>query len=317
MVEEIPLGVKDLRILSELDFNARVSENQLARKTGLSKDIVRHRIKNLEKKGIIKKYFVVLNTPLLGQVSVKVMIKYSKTDKKIETAILSYLERKKEVGWLVETDGAFDLIFIVWVETIFEFEKLYGEFLNKFNEYFFERKMVILTENHACSKQYLDKEKEVKEVFYRGESTRAIDSIDSEIIETLKENARIKTTELAKLIGKTPETVGYRIKSLMKKNVIQAFRAAFDLKKMGYLNYNLLLKLKTTYLLPQIFAFCKEHKNITYFTKYLGEYDMGIDIEIKNPAEFRALLQDIRQKFGESILTYDYAHIYNERKISY
>ena len=311
------LDVKDLRILAELDFNARISENKLAKKIGLSKDTVRYRTKNLEKQGIIKKYFIVPNTPQLGLISVKVMIKYLKTNQEIEETFLSYLQRKKEVGWLVETDGAFDLVFIVWVKTISEFEKFYNEFLDKFNEYFFERKIVILTENHACNKKYLMEEKEVKEVFYKGENVCTVDKSDLEIIEILKENARIGTVELSKLIGLTPETASYRIKRLIKKNTIQAFRAMIDLEKIGYSYYNVLLKLKTTYSIPKIFAFCKEHKNITYFTKYVGEYDMGIDLEVRNPTEFRSLIKEIRQKFGESLLTYDYVHIYKELKISY
>lgn len=317
MATVVPLGAKDVRILSELDFNARISENKLARITALSKDSVRYRVRGLEKKGVIKKYFIVPNTALLGLISIKVMVKFLKTDKKIEETIYSYLQRKKEVGWLAETDGAFDTVFIVWVKDIFEFQKFYDEFLDKFNEYFFERKIVIVTENHACNKKYLAKENEVKEALYSGKPDCIVDDTDLEIIKVLKENARIKTVELSRIVGLTPEAVSYRIKRLKEKNVIQAFRAMIDLEKIGYLYYNVLLKLKTTYSIPKIFGFCREHKNITYYTKYIGEYDIGIDIEVKSPAEFRALVKEIREKFGESLLTYDYALIFNERKISY
>jgi DNA-binding Lrp family transcriptional regulator len=313
----VSLGAKDLRILAELDFNARITDSRLAKVTRLSKDSVRYRIRALEEKGVIKKYFIVPNTPLLGLISIKVMVKYLKTSPETEEAILSYLQAREEVGWLVETDGAFDLVFIVWAKSVFEFEGFYDAFLSKFNDYFFERKMVVLTENHACNKKYLAPSRAVKEVFYRGENLCTVDTTDTKIIGMLKENARAGYVEIGRAVGLTPEAASYRVKRLVKGGIIQAFRAMIDLEKIGLLYYNVLLRLRTTTVLPQIFAFCKEHRNITYFAKYVGEYDIGIDIEVRNPAEFRAVMKEIRQKFGESLLTYDYVRIYRELKISY
>ena len=50
------LAIKDLKILAGLENNSRVSYNKIAKKVGLSKEVVLYRIRNLEKFGIIRKY---------------------------------------------------------------------------------------------------------------------------------------------------------------------------------------------------------------------------------------------------------------------
>ena len=55
------LDLKDKKILKCLEENSRQSHNQIAKKAGLSKESVRYRIKQLEEKGIIQNYKVVVD----------------------------------------------------------------------------------------------------------------------------------------------------------------------------------------------------------------------------------------------------------------
>ncbi|MCX6801759.1 MAG: winged helix-turn-helix transcriptional regulator, partial [Candidatus Diapherotrites archaeon] len=317
MPEIIPLDAKDRRILAELDFNARISDKGLARKLRISRDSARYRVKGLEEKGIIKKYFIVASAPLRGLVSVKVMIKFLQADRKTEEEIFAYLQSIKEVGWIVETDGAFDLIFVAWHRGLFEFERFYGVFLEKFGQAFLRREIAVITEHHVYNRKYLSADSEPKEAFYGGEPSGIIDGTDAKIINALKENSRMRTIEISRLVGLTPEAVRYRLEKLVENRVLLGFRAMIDLEKIGCQYYNVLLKLKSTSVLPSLIGYCKMQKNITYASRYLGEYDLGIDIEVQSPAQFRALMKDIREKFGESLLNYDYVQIYKEWKISY
>jgi len=317
MEEKVKLTAKDWMILSELDFNARISENKLAKKIGLSKVTVRYRQARLERLGVIKRYFIVANAPKRGLISTRVMLKYRKTSKETEEEILSTLQEKKEVGWIIETEGTFNLVFIVWTENVFGFEKFYNRFLDSFSEFFSERKTVIIAEHHVCNKKYLPATDEVKLVSYSGAPESIIDETDKKILELLQENSKAKTIEISKKIGLTPEAIAYRIKKLVENNVILAFRAMIDLDKIGFQYYNILIKLSKTNIIPKLFGFCREHKNVTYFTKYIGEYDIGLDIEVKDAAGFRKIMDELRERFGESMLTYEYANVFNERKISY
>jgi len=78
------LDLKDRKILYYLDINSRQSNSDIAKKVGLSKEVVNYRIKRLEKEGIIKGYYTVLDFYKLGYISVRVYLKLIDTSPKKE-----------------------------------------------------------------------------------------------------------------------------------------------------------------------------------------------------------------------------------------
>ena len=61
MSTEYSLDVKDLRILAELEINARQSNNQIGKKVKLSKEVVKYRIDRLIETGVIVRFHTVIN----------------------------------------------------------------------------------------------------------------------------------------------------------------------------------------------------------------------------------------------------------------
>ena len=57
----INLDKKDFKILLELDKNARQTDSKIAKKIGLSKQVVNYRIKNLIKDELITKFYTLVN----------------------------------------------------------------------------------------------------------------------------------------------------------------------------------------------------------------------------------------------------------------
>ena len=309
---------KDKRVLYELDFNARASLKELGKRLRMSKGNLAYNIKRLEKSGIIKSYYMVPDTTKMGLTSYKMMVKYQNITSRIEERMLSELKKAKEVGWIAKCEGAYDLVFICWVKTPFEFERFLTRFMNSYSQYFYLRDIVILTENHACRKSYLvEEDVDKEEVFYKGEPKNICDETDIAIIDALAKNAKESNVDIAEIIGLTPEAVVYRIKQLRKKGIIATFRPRIDLGKLGYRYYNVMFRLRSTSILPQFFAYMGARKSISYYARYLGNYDVGIDIEIESPEKFRGLIDEIRGKFGEHIINYDYILIYEELKITY
>ena len=56
----------DYRILKELQWNARISNTELAQRVQLSPSPCWNRVRNLEKQGIIEKYVTIFNQAALG-----------------------------------------------------------------------------------------------------------------------------------------------------------------------------------------------------------------------------------------------------------
>lgn len=309
---------KYLEILCALDFHAREPLSVIGKRLRMRKETLAYHIRRLKEDGILKSFYIVPDTTKLGLTSYKVMLKYQNIDLETERKMLVELAAAKEVGWLAKCEGAYDLLIICWVKGAFEFERFFAKFMDTYSQHVYLRDVVIVTENHACRRTYLSqKETEHEKVFYKGEAKDVCDETDLKIIDMLKVDAGITNVVLGEAVGLTPEAVAYRIKQLVKKGVIAAFRPRIDLKNLGYYYYNVTFRLRSTSAIPKIFAYLGNRRNVTYYTRYIGNYDMGIDVEIESPEKFRALLDEFREKFGEQIVNYDYVLIYNELKISY
>jgi DNA-binding Lrp family transcriptional regulator len=115
----------------------------------------------------------------------------------------------------------------------------------------------------------------------------------------------------------TGEAMAHRLKQLQKRNIIQASRPIINTSILGYQYYNILFKLKKFENIEKIFSYFKLQPNIIYFVKYLGNYDIGIDLEVKNSEDLRKILQDIKDKFSEDIESYSSILVYQEHKLSY
>jgi Lrp/AsnC family leucine-responsive transcriptional regulator len=63
---ESKVDLKDLRILRELDLNARASFSTIAKKIGLSKQVVRYRFERLQKIGVLRDFLTFLDTEKIG-----------------------------------------------------------------------------------------------------------------------------------------------------------------------------------------------------------------------------------------------------------
>ena len=314
----INLDLKDRKILEQLEIDSRQSNSKIAKKVGLSKDAVAYRIKNLENKKLVLGYYSVLNITKLGYQSYKLMITLQDTNSKIEEEIISYLKKERLIGWIVSCDGYYNLLMVVWVKNYFEFEEFLKKFLKKYSKFIKERDILILTENHASRKRYLFPKKEnVSDVYYSNEPKMNLDEKDLKIITFLANDARKPLYEIGDSLRLTPEAVSNRIKRLRKDNVIQAFRPIIDTSLLGYQYYNILFRLKKFSNIEKIFSYFRQNPNIIYFVKYIGEFDLGIDLEVENTEKLRQTLQEIKDLFYTDVESYSSVLISKMHKISY
>ncbi len=315
----IKLDLKNKKILEHLDLNSRQSNSQIARKVGLSKDSVGYRIKNLEKNKIILGYYSLLNITKMGYITYKLMLTFQNTTSKIEKDIIGYLKENKNVGWLVSCDGCYNLMIVSWVKNAIIFDTFFKKFLKKYSKYIKERDIIVITENHACRKAYLYNKKrdETQDTYYKGEPEHDLKETDLKIIKFLANNSKIQLYKISKSIKLTAEGIAHRIKQLQKRDIIQAFRPIINTPLLKYQYYNILIRLKKFNNINKIFNFFKQQPNIIYFVKYLGNYDIGIDLEVKDANELRKIIKKIKNIFSEDIESYNSILIYQEHKLSY
>ena len=84
-------------ILYQLELNARQPNSEIAKKVGLSKEVVNYRIKRLENERVIKSYYAIIDLSKLGYINFRVYLKLIDATPKKEKEICrrNLVEAKK------------------------------------------------------------------------------------------------------------------------------------------------------------------------------------------------------------------------------
>lgn len=293
------LGLKDRKILYELDRDARQSASQIAKKVRLNKNTVNYKIKSLEKEGIISSYYAMIDNSKLGYFSFRVYLKFFNTTAKQEEEMIDWLKNNKLVGVTNRIETIYDIGFFVLVKNVYEFDDFWLEFKKKFRKYFWNEKVHVFSKVWHFKRKYLLGEKKYgEEEFVGGNEIAEYDNLDMKILRLLSKNTKIPIIDMAEIL-KTPErTIAFRIKQLEQKKIILSYRSNINLEKIGYEYYKVNMILNDFDKYNEFLDFSKSHPNIIYIDRTLSNLDFEIDIEIKNRQELMKLLNEIKHRFN-------------------
>ncbi len=295
------LHTKDMKILRELDFDARQPVSQIARKVGLSPEVTAYRIKQLEKKGIITGYYPVIDLSKLGYMFCRNILQLEKMTPEIESKFFEYLEENKSTGWLLIADN-WRVIIVGYAKTIQEAKNIAEDITLKFNPLIKEKYLSIATKIHHFRHKYLYNEVDEDVLYWgEGESVAELDAIDKKILLMLTKNARAPATELAQQVGLTSVAVMNRMKRMQKEGVIQGYRCALDLKKLGYTHVKIFLYADnlTKNRKNSLIEFIHRWLYSVYITEAYGKADLEFECHIPNMYLLEEFMKKMREKFPE------------------
>lgn len=115
----------DAKILSELARDASISVPRLSKKINVNASVVYSRIKRLVKKGLIKKFTIVINDEALG-FSVKALTGIN-MDSKLRDNVLNELFKIPEVREVSEVTGRFDILVTMNAHSLDEMHQIISE----------------------------------------------------------------------------------------------------------------------------------------------------------------------------------------------
>jgi DNA-binding Lrp family transcriptional regulator len=323
--DEIKLDVKDRKILLQLDDNCRQSLGQIAKKVGLSKQVVDYRIKRLEEKGIIRGYITVMNMTKLGFYTFRVYIKFAKPSVDAVNGMVNYLRKHKHVAWLVDAYGEWDLCFVFVTRSIDEFHHDWQDFLLKYRDHIRDKDITIISEAYMLRRSYLLGEKQGERRFdvMNSPPEQRVefdgDKLDWEILRQIAANARAELQTIAGKVGLSPKAVSYRIKNLVKRGVIQSFRAFIDVGALGYEYYKIFLGLSalTKEKEKELFTWLQMNPNVVYVTKPIGQADYEFEFQARGREEFWKVIDDLRTRFKDIVTLISSIQFAREYKFIY
>lgn len=112
----------DTKILSELTKDASISVPRLSKKLHINASVLYSRIKRMSRKGLIRKFTIIVNEELLG-ITVKAIIGINR-DPKLKENIHTELLKIPEILSLSEVTGRFDMLVTANARTLEELHKI-------------------------------------------------------------------------------------------------------------------------------------------------------------------------------------------------
>ena len=318
---EVKLDLKDKKILFELDFNARMPYSLLAKKVGLSKQGTEYKVNNLIKKGVIERFYPVINVPKLGYTYCRLLVTVQNTTKAKEQEIVDYLIKNNKVFWLFKMHGVYDFLIVIWVKELSEFRVFREDFVNQFSGYIKKSMENIMTDVIHYQHRWIVGHEATKEIHLKETSELVkMDEKDKKIIDILSENARLSLVDISKKVDESAKVVGNRIKSLEQKKVIEGYRPIINHKKAGYTYYKVFLNLNK--ISKEELKKLKTHLRYSSLVLYLVEGialpgDIDIEIMVKDNQQLYKFIEDLRFKFPTMIGDYQTLTFIDTLKVKY
>jgi len=310
------LDKKDKQILYQLDLNSRQSFNQIAKKVKLSKEVVRYRIKQLEKIGVIRGYQTLIDVSKLGYLNCRFFIKFQRDTPDEENHIIEYYKNHPRFWWVDSIDGFRDLGIACWVKNIYEFFEIKEDLITRFGKYIYDLDISIYSKFYIYKREYL-LDKKLKDnpiivMFYP--EIAEYDNKDIEILKLITPNARMNSVQISKKTGISVSNVNYRIRKMIEKGIIKDFRVIIDLQKIGYYWYKIEIQLEDLKIKKSMLEYFHQHPNIIYAYETISDNDIEVEMEVESYEDFRKILDEIRKLFGKNIKKYHHLIWYKEHK---
>jgi len=303
------LNLKDRKILHELDINARQSLNQIAKKVGLSKEVVNYRINRLIEQGIIKGFYARIDTSKLGLTIYRLFLRMQDFTPKQEQQFIEFVKKHKGAGFFVRVEGRFDFNILYWAKSTREYYNFWKELKSKFGKNIENQELHIFNSYESYQKGFLIGKKDLTIPFFQCGLNEKVetDQIDEKLLNILAGEARTSLIEIAKKLGITDKATSYRIKKLEKSGIINSYGVQLDLEKIGYHYYKLHLFLKnfSEERFKELKDFAVVHPNIVYTEETLGGPDFEIELYLPNKQDYYNFLAELRYKFSDIIRDFE------------
>lgn len=316
----IKLDLKDRKILYELDANCRQSASIIGKKVGLSSEVTNYRIKRLESEGIITHYQLIANLSALGIYQFKLCLALQQITTEELMEIILKLKENKQIKWIVQTKGSWDLLIAFEVDDFNKINSLKNETLSLFENKTREKALSILVEADTYNRNYLlDEATNTTRLIMRKSETIKLDELDVKILHSLAENARKSLIDIANDVGESSRTTHYRIKQLEKKNIILGYKIAinYDLLNIQFYKTFLYLTNPKAERVKKLKATLENTGNVTHNVEVLSHWDLEPEFEVQTETEFNEILNDLKNEFNDILHRIDILTITKEHKFEY
>lgn len=309
----------DKKILTELDSNSRINYSAIGKKIRIAKETVKYRIEQLQKKGVIKGFYTLINLSRMGFMVYRLYLRFRNTTPKEEEQIISSIAESQNVSILYKINGPYHLAIGVWVKDFWELNKFIKDLKLNFSPNLISLNLSTIISYNEFTRSYLDNSNSPKIAFttISKSDPEKLDQTDFKLISFLSNNARASFVEISKKLNLSLVTIRSRLKSLIRRKVILGFRTILDLNKLGLSYYKVDLWLSKFDNEEKIKRAILSNPYVIYYEKSLNTSDLEFDLEVESFDQFLEIIDSIKSQFPEDISDYSYYSLIQNCKTSY
>jgi DNA-binding Lrp family transcriptional regulator len=284
-------------LVYELSGNARISTKDLGKKLKISQQAASYLVNSLQKKKVIKSFNTIIDPSKFGYLQVQVYVNFFDFSKVKE--ILTFLKEEDHAVQIEKLSQGYDLSIIFSVPNLSHYNKLIRDFLQKFKGSLNLAETYPIVAKHIYYRKYLAPRKQDQEIVIAGDrDLEKLGLAEMAVLENLWENANQKIIEIHKKTGLNPKTIVKTKKFLEASKIIRGYLTNFNLGALGINKKHILLRSRDFSLSEdrKLLQFSLMHPNIVSLTRFIGDYDLLIEVEEEENSK-KDVLHDLRMEF--------------------
>lgn len=235
----------DVKILTQLDKNARITIADISKKTGIQRDTVKFRMNKLEKNGVVAYYDVIYNPHVLGYpIYTYITLKVNPDKRDDIEKVKKYLLEHPNVIYASTLDKEWEFIITFASKDLSHFYTSLSDILEEFPKTIldFECSHLIQNYHYAPAQKIFNLDKSFlsepisfdKNQQIRYDKPPKLDKKDKKILTAIYKNARRSITDLSEETKIQRDSIVYRLNNMEKKGVIRLFQTVINPAKLGY-----------------------------------------------------------------------------------
>jgi Lrp/AsnC family leucine-responsive transcriptional regulator len=317
------LDVKDRRILETFTDNASMPLRQLAKQAGISREVAAYRLKRLQQRGILSRIVARVDMTKFYHTAYIMYLRFSRLDEQVLKTAKEFFAKSPYVMWAASLGGEYDIGTSFLTRTPHDLadfmstmEKAFGKSLQEYDLFPYESEMKNTYRGIFTNKTTPLSEALMKE--FTPPMQIELDGKDKLLLYALSQNASLTNSQLGKIVDLSEEAVRLRKKNYEKTGIIRGYRGIIDMSKLGISMYYLFLKFDMNPALnKKIETYMQMNKHVNYCAKIVGKFNIQACMWATSPAHYQMLLQDMRNTFSDSLLSFRSQIIFTEHKHTY
>ncbi|MFC1768299.1 Lrp/AsnC family transcriptional regulator [Nanoarchaeota archaeon] len=304
----------DRKFIYELEEDSRKPLTALAKKLHVSKDTAHYTLNKLLKSNVIEHLGPVVDLTRLGYQTFHVFFVVHDIEGKRENEFMDYLANHPNTKALMEYSDRWGLEWTVIAKDILDFDKITSRTATLFSDIIIEKSKL------EVIKGFKSTTLASRKAYFEKESTLYVpDNYDRAILACLNNDGRMSSYEISEKIGMSPNNVRYRLKNLVRSNVIRHFTTTVNLNSLGYHLYTIgvLIKSLDEKQEAKLREYLFHQRFITRAVKVLGYWDLLITIVSDTIRNYHKTIKDLESEFSDIVINYEALTAYREKTFKY